>query len=317
MKWVLLKRFHIVSLDLFEYDKQQYLTIMDVFSRMPFVYSIEDKTADAVNGAYESWISTFNKPTHILCDNGGEFEGIQSDKLTTPSNHPQANSILERFHKELAVMCRVHNCTPDVAVKFLRSHQSKLVFFSALKIKFSDSTACPLVHKERVFHGDELVWRHIPRRSRKKHEDVFTGPHRVLKKMGRYAYKIFSSKAISRTLKVNVNDIKKFVIPDNSKWILNPKFLNPAKAQLNSENEPVALLDFAKLETFTLDSIGKGVTSKLFVIPDWPCMSWYKPLHDFIEAEAVQLPDKPDLFLDENGNAIGSLAWKHWLFSCK
>jgi len=26
---------------------------------------------------------------------------------------------------------------------------------------------------------------------------------------------------------------------------------------------------------------------------------------------------KPDLFLDENGNAIGSLAWKHWLFSCK
>ena len=42
--------FHIVSLDLFEYDKQQYLTIMDVFSRMPFVYSIEDKTADAVKG---------------------------------------------------------------------------------------------------------------------------------------------------------------------------------------------------------------------------------------------------------------------------
>ena len=38
----------IVSLDLFEYDKQQYLTMMDIFSRLPFVYPLKDKTSAAV-----------------------------------------------------------------------------------------------------------------------------------------------------------------------------------------------------------------------------------------------------------------------------
>ena len=141
----------ILSLDLFEYDRRQYLTLMDISSRLAFVYPLEDKSKDSVTEKYESWISTFDEPLYVLCDNGGEFEGIKTEKLTTPSNHPQSNSILERFHKKMAVMCRVHECTPDAAVKFLRTHQSKLTFFSALKTKFSDATACPFAPQEIVF----------------------------------------------------------------------------------------------------------------------------------------------------------------------
>ena len=73
-------------------------------------------------------------------------------------------------------------------------------------------------------------------------------------------------------------------------------------------------IDFQSLETFTLDSIGGETSPKLFVIPEWPCMSWYKPLHDLVIAEAVELGNEPDLFLDENGNPLGSFAWQHWLF---
>ena len=40
-------------------------------------------------------------------------------------------------------------------------------------------------------------------------------------------------------------------------------------------------------------------------------------LHDLIVAEAVQLEDKHDLFLDSNDNPLGCFAWKHWLFYCK
>jgi len=268
---------------------------------------------------YGFWISIFDEPEHVLCDNGGEFEEIQTDKLTTPSNHPQANSVLERFHKELAVMSRVHNCTPEIAVKYLRSQQSKLVFFSALKIRHSDSTCCPVAANERVFHEHELVWRHVPRRSRKKHEDIFTGPHRIMKRLGRYTYKMTSSKTASmnRPMKVNLNDIKKFVIPDTANWKLNPKYFDPAAEKLNCKESTPVILDFNKLDTFTLDSIAYGSSPKLFVIPDWPCMAWYKPLHDLVEAEAVRLEDEPDLFLDSNGNPVGSFAWKHWLFYSK
>jgi len=31
-------------------------------------------------------------------------------------------------------------------------------------------------------------------------------------------------------------------------------------------------------------------------------------------AQAVELENEPDLFLDENGNPLGSFAWKSWPF---
>ena len=42
----------IVSLDLFEYDKQQYLTMMDIFSRYAFGRPINNKQSDTVMKAY-------------------------------------------------------------------------------------------------------------------------------------------------------------------------------------------------------------------------------------------------------------------------
>ena len=210
-------------------------------------------------------------------------------------------------------MCRIHNCNPDKAVKYLRSHQSKLIFFSDLKVKFGEAAICSFDFSVRQFNEYELVWRHVPRRARRKPDDVFTGPHRVMKKLGDYTYRITSHLHCNRrrSLKVNVNDIKKFVIPDTTSWKLNLKYLKHAKEELNcdEENLPV-FLDFKSLETFTLDSISDDKSPKLFVIPDWPCMSWYKPLHDHITAEAIQLEDKPDLFIDEK-----AILWVHLLGS--
>ena len=65
---------------------------MDIFSKLPFVYEVPDKTAESVSKLYEVWISLFAQPDNIICDNGGEFEKIpESLKLSTPANHPQAN----------------------------------------------------------------------------------------------------------------------------------------------------------------------------------------------------------------------------------
>ena len=124
--------------------------------------------------------SLYLAPHKIVCNNGGKFEKIPEDlKLSAPANHPQANSVLERFHRELGVMCRVHNCNPDEAVKYLRSHQSKLIFFSDIKVKFGEAAICSFDFSVRQFNEYELVWRHVPRRARRKPDDVFTGPHRV------------------------------------------------------------------------------------------------------------------------------------------
>ena len=82
-----------------------------------------------------------------MCDNGPEFNYIEGDKILSPSDHPQANSILERFHRELAKMCRIHNCSPVQAVKYLRSLQSKVMLFSELKIRFSEQSMSIIDYK--------------------------------------------------------------------------------------------------------------------------------------------------------------------------
>ena len=59
-------------------------------------------------------------------------------------------------------------------------------------------------------------------------------------------------------MKVNLNDIKKFVIPDTTDWKLNPKYFKMAAAELGCENETPTVFDFilfSKLDIFTLSNI--------------------------------------------------------------
>ena len=115
-------------------------------------------------------------------------------------------------------------------------------------------------------------------------------------------------------MRVSVNDIKKFTVPDTSRWHLNPGILEEAKAELNCNLDLPVHIDFIGMETFTLDALANNPGPKLIVVPDWPCMSWYKPLHDYIYAEARLLPNVPHLFLDQHSNALGKFAWRNWLF---
>ena len=73
------------------------------------------------------------------------------------------------------------------------------------------------------------------------------------------------------------------------------------------------IIDFKILNPFILNNVDSD-SSVIFVIPNWPCCAWYKPLHNHIQADDVELPEQHDLFLDSKGNAIGDLAWKNWLF---
>ena len=310
----------LVSFDLFAYDDMQYLTIMDIFSKLPFVFKCADKKAETIASLYSNWVSMYDEPEKVLCDNGTEFNSIPSKKLTTPSCHPQGNSVLERFHKELAVMSRVHNTTPDIAVQFLRTQQSKLLFYSALKMNFTEPTICSFQYEGRQFNKDELVWRHVEKRSKKKSDKVFSGPHRVLERLGDFTYMVTTDKSafFNKTMKLNLNDIKKFIIPDTRDWALNVNYLEKAKMELACNNTAKdIIIDFLGLETITLDNISNDFSEKLIVVPDWPCMYWYRPLHDCVVAEAVLLPREPDLFIDSNGNPLEKFAWDNWLFYIK
>jgi hypothetical protein len=76
------------------------------------------------------------------------------------------------------------------------------------------------------------------------------------------------------------------------------------------------LIKFDGLDSLIQDILdGKMSQLQFFVIPDWPCMTWYNRLHQTVTAEAVPLPRELDLFLDDKGRNLGLFGLDHWLFS--
>jgi hypothetical protein len=278
--------------------------------------------ASTILKVYQLFCNKFSEPKLISCDNGGEFELIPTPKIPHPSEHPQANGVIERFHKELGKLSRIMDETPDITHRRLNTTESKLIFHAHLKNIQHDCFNSLLSYETRTFEYNDLVWRRVPPRKRAKSEDTFTGPHRILNRTGEFTYIITSHLNISRTIMVNLNDIKKLHFPDTQGWTLNPKYIPQLLIDLNSaERIASPLINFLALDALVLDILeGKDINVKFFVIPDWPCAEWYKPLHQQVVAEAVKLPDNEDTFIlpGKDGNInLGKFAWSHWLFELR
>ena len=130
-------------------------------------------------------IRIYATPTLLSCDNGGEFQLIETQRIPHPSEHPQSNGIIEQFHEELGKLSRIFSTLPDNVYDKLNSTKSKLLLHSHLKELHHDSSNCILYYETRTFSYNDLVWRKVPSQKRAKNEDTFTGPHRVLLKTHR------------------------------------------------------------------------------------------------------------------------------------
>lgn len=93
------------------------LTCIDRFSRWPAAIPLIDITAQSVASALISgWFALYGIPLHITRDLGRQFESTLFQELSiifafkylrTTANHPQANGMVERWHRTLkaAIKC--------------------------------------------------------------------------------------------------------------------------------------------------------------------------------------------------------------------
>ena len=87
------------------------LTCIDRFTRWPEAFPISDISALTIARALvASWISRFGVPSTVTTDRGSQFESSLFAQLTqllgtvrcrTTAYHPQANGMIERFHRQL------------------------------------------------------------------------------------------------------------------------------------------------------------------------------------------------------------------------
>ena len=87
------------------------LTCIDRFTRWPQAIPISDISAESVARAFvDGWIANFGVPATITTDRGSQFESKLFESLSkllgcnrtrTTSYHPQANGMVERFHRQL------------------------------------------------------------------------------------------------------------------------------------------------------------------------------------------------------------------------
>lgn len=101
--------------------KRYLVTIIDRCTSWPEAFPVEDITAETIaRTVYEGWITRFGCPIRITTDQGRQFESatfgalskfLGVHKIRTTPYHPQANGMVERFHRTLkaALMARNAN----------------------------------------------------------------------------------------------------------------------------------------------------------------------------------------------------------------
>ena len=98
------------------------LTCIDRFTRWPEAIPLSDISAESVARAFvEQWIARFGSPITVTTDRGAQFESslfteltkiLGCSRLRTTAYHPQANGLVERFHRQLkAALCAHDNTT--------------------------------------------------------------------------------------------------------------------------------------------------------------------------------------------------------------
>lgn len=101
------KPFEIIHIDTLKYESQNFLTIIDAFSKYAQVYPLENIQAIEIMKKLLHFFTHHSIPTLIVSDNGSEFNNAlitdffrlhKIDIHFCSPHHPASNGLLERFH---------------------------------------------------------------------------------------------------------------------------------------------------------------------------------------------------------------------------
>lgn len=133
------------------------VTCIDRFTRWPEAFPVPDIRAETIARAfYNGWVCRFGTPEKITTDQGRQFEAdlfkcltniLGIERIRTTSYHPQANGLVERWHRALKSAIRCHEdkgwaeALPTVLLGFrsvlredLNATSSELVYGTPIRL---------------------------------------------------------------------------------------------------------------------------------------------------------------------------------------
>jgi transposase InsO family protein len=133
------------------------LTIVDRCSRWPEALPLSSTTAAACAAAFfHGWVSRFGLPSSLSSDRGPQFTSsvwlslcslLNISHTLTPAYHPQANGIVERFHRRLKDALRARTAGSDWY------HHLPWVLLSVRTASRDDSSPSPA----ELLYGSQLT----------------------------------------------------------------------------------------------------------------------------------------------------------------
>ena len=320
----------LLAIDVFSYNSIDYLTAMDMYSGFPFIKALPNgHSQPEVLEAFEQLVSEIGGPGRLLMDRGAEFGGISGFEVSrTAAYHPEGNGKLERFHKELANLSRVHKGSPVAAIRHYRTEEQRRLFYGRPQAETKALDFGPSGAVRRSFAVGDVVARFIPRRSRAKHQDVWTEPQRVLKVVGDRNYILWNG---YHKVTAHVNDIKRVTVPSCVGGSINPTLLASFCSDWGVEQQDL-LRSGDTTEALAQAWAGKDVLlpvnlreipaaldkcrrekprDVLLVVPELPGEDWWKELENS-PAHWIPFPGKEDDLVDERGKGLGVFCFKLW-----
>lgn len=163
------KPFESISVDLFFFDNEIFLTIIDNLTKFAQVYIISNKKPQNIKNSLRLYFLTFGIPQVVISDQGGEFnnklikEFSESIKISwhyTSSEYHSSNGIIKRFHATLADTLRcylIEHNTCDlkdallVAVNSYNSSQHSSTGFTPNNLVFPFKNGNELSEQQKLF----------------------------------------------------------------------------------------------------------------------------------------------------------------------
>ena len=137
--------------------------MIDRYTRWPEVIPIPNITAETVADSFLlHWVARFGVPHTVTTDRGAQFESqlwkelllrLGSIKIRTTAYHPQANGLIERFHRRLKDALRAH-ANDDAQVWLKQIPLILLTIRTALREDAAVSPAEALYGETLIVPGD-------------------------------------------------------------------------------------------------------------------------------------------------------------------